>query len=369
LGLILLIAACARLILLGATPTLSDDIYRYRWDGRVQQAGVDPYRFPPNDARLASLRDEQFPLINFPHLRTVYPPLTQVAFRLGASLGGTLIAHKAVFVGAELLTVLSVLLILRRRGRSPLWVAAYAWHPLVILEIAGSGHNDALGVAALWIGLAAWQARWWLGCALAWVAAFLSKFLSIILVPWWWSRAQARRWLGAFLLAAAASCIIWPTMAGALMESLSAMTVRFESNASVYLLLTWVVGSPAVGRWLAVGLSAAFLWWWAKRQEDPIRYLLGGVLVIALLSPVLHPWYLVWLTPFFCFWRVPAIVLLTGTVVLSYAVWPGYLASGVWKLPVWAHVLEYAPVLMLGVWELRRLRPKQWPVRVHLRIS
>ena len=76
LGLVLLFALLARLVLLGATPTLSDDIYRYRWDGRVQQAGIDPYAYAPNDPALASLRDADFTRINFPHLRTVYPPVT-----------------------------------------------------------------------------------------------------------------------------------------------------------------------------------------------------------------------------------------------------------------------------------------------------
>ena len=67
----------------------------------------------------------------------------------------------------------------------------------------------------------------------------------------------------------------------------------------------------------------------------------------ALLSPVLHPWYLLWLIPSFCFWRPAALVALTGTVVLAYTVWPGYLAGAGWLLPSWARVAEYAPVAIL----------------------
>jgi hypothetical protein len=87
-----------------------------------------------------------------------------------------------------------------------------------------------------------------------------------------------------------------------------------------------------------------------------VRYLLGVMAAGAILSPVLHPWYLIWLIPAFCFWRPWPVVALTSTVVLSYTVWPGRLATGTWEIPVWAHVLEYMPVAVLGVWEVWRCR-------------
>jgi len=132
------------------------------------------------------------------------------------------------------------------------------------------------------------------------------------------------------------------------------MTSRFESNASLYAILAWLTGSASFARWLVIGSWVAFLLWWAQRESDVVRYLLGALTVAALLSPVLHPWYVTWLVPCFCFWRLPPIVALTGTVVLAYTVWPGYLADGVWRVPLWARGLEYAPVLLLGCWEVWR---------------
>lgn len=381
LAIVLLAAVVFRLVMIGSPPVLSDDIYRYQWDGRVQLAGIDPYRYPPNDPALAALRDDAWAHINFPHLRTVYPPLTQQAFQFGAWLapppaasakggsarsagpfrpaagggvGPTVTSQKAVFVGVELITLLSLLFILHRRGKSLLWVAAYAWHPLVVLEVAGSGHNDALGVAMLWVGVLGWELkqRWVAGGA--WALAFLSKYATLILAPWWWFRREGRLALLVFAALAAWPLICCPTVLSALYESLSAMTVRFESNASGYLLLSWLLGNAGVARVVAVGLWLTVLLWWAKREADVVRYLLVGFAVAALLSPVLHPWYLLWLIPCFCFYRVPAIVALTGTIVLAYTVWPGRLADDRWMLPVWAHVLEYAPVLLLGLWEVRR---------------
>lgn len=357
-GVILLAAIGGRWLLLPVTPTLSDDMYRYRWDGRVQLAGIDPYRYPPNHPSLAFLRDADFSRINFPHLRTIYPPLMEWAFRLGAHLGDTLAAQKTVFLCAEAMTCLSLLFILRRRRRSPLWVVAYAWHPLVLLEVAGQGHNDAVGISLLWLGLAAWEASRPAWAAMAWASAFLAKLVSVILVPWWWCRRRTRSWLLAFLICAALPLAIHWRMLHALTETLSAMTGRGSSNASLYEILAWLVGSRSAALFMALGLWMALVVWWARREADPIRYLCKTLAAAALLAPALHPWYLTWLVPCFCFRRAPALILLTGTVVLAYTVWPGYLGGGHWAMPWWARIAEYAPVLLVaaGQWLITRMR-------------
>ena len=298
------VAVAARLLLVGTTPTLSDDIYRYQWDGRVQAAGINPYRYPPDSPKLAFLREEQDSRINFPHLRTVYPPLTQASFWVGARLGGTIPAQKAVFIAAELLTVLGLLVLLWRRNRSPVWLAAYAWHPLVILEIAGSGHNDAVGIGFLWIGLAAWEVGRRRAAVLAFSGAFLSKFLSALLVPWWWFRGVARRELWLFAVLSMLPLALFPEAISAITGSLSAMSARVSSNALFVPILSTLTGSAATGKIAAFILLAWFIVWWARRSEDPVRYLGGALGAAALLAPALHPWYLVWLVPCFCFWRM-----------------------------------------------------------------
>jgi len=353
-GAIVLWGLCARLLLLHTDPTLSPDLHRYLWDGRVQLAGVNPYQYAPSDRALAPLRDSAFDAILLPHLRTVYPPVAQAAFRLGAWLHPSLLGQKLVVLLAELGIMASLLFILWARRLSLLWVLAYAWHPLVILELAGSGHHDAVGMAFLWVGLAAWHARQWLPTTVAWTAAFLSKFLSIVLAPWWVFRREARRWLAAFFLLAAAPLLLWPNALSALVESLTAVTGRVESNASFYLVWLGVVGEPGVARWVSIAIGAGVLLWWGRRESDPVRFLLGAFSAMALLTPVLHPWYVLWLVPFLCFWRVPAVIALTGTVLLAYTVWPTYLAEGTWRVPLWARLLEYVPVGVLGMWELCR---------------
>lgn len=359
LAVILIGALVFRALLLPTTPVMSDDIYRYQWDGRVQAAGYDPYAYPPNAEVLSYLRTPESSKINFPHLRTVYPPLTQQAFRLGTQLGGSLMAHKAVFVGAELLLMLALWDLLRRRRQSVLWLLAYAWHPLAVFEVAGSGHNDTLGIAMLWLGVLAWERRVYLGAALGWGASFLAKFTALLMLPWWWMRRQGRWGMPAMAVIAGIPLWLSPTMVAGLAESLSAMTTRFESNASLFWLLVWITGHGSIARLLALALAAGFALWWARREADPVRYVAGVLGAAALLSPVLHPWYVVWLVPCFCFWRVPALIALSGTVALMYTVWPGYLAGGRWTIPLAVHILEYVPVFVLLLWRV-------WPCRWRL---
>ncbi len=337
----LLVGLACRLLLLGTIPVFSDDIYRYRWDGRVQAAGISPYAYPPVAEELAFLRDATWHRVTFPSLRTVYPPLAQAAFRLGVAIEPHLLGQKLVFVASELVMVLCLLMVLRRRRRSPLWAVAYAWHPLPVLEIAGSGHNDALGVAMLWLGFAAWESRHRGGTAVAWAGALLAKFASVLLAPWWWARRAGRGWLVVFLALAAGPFLAQPMAATAITESLSAMAGRFESNASLYLLLARGVGSPEVARIIAALCGGAFVIWWGRRQADPVRYFGGAFAAAALLSPVLHPWYLVWLIPLLCFF--PSLGWL-------YFSWASSLVYTTWPTPTWVLWIEYAPLyVLLGV--------------------
>jgi hypothetical protein len=155
--LVILVGALAmRLALLFAAPYLSTDIYRYVWDGRVQAAGINPYRYMPAAPELAPLRDTAiFPNINRPDTAvTIYPPMAQAVFLVVTRiLGESVVAMKLGLIAFEALTVAALIGLLRRLGQPLARVAVYAWHPLAIWEIAGSGHIDAAMSALLIAGL------------------------------------------------------------------------------------------------------------------------------------------------------------------------------------------------------------------------
>ena len=172
-------------------PLLSNDIYRYVWDGRVQAAGINPYRYLPADEALAFLRDGTI----FPHINradtavTIYPPVAQFFFLVVTRIGETVTVMRLALLGCEAVTVTMIMLLLRRMNRPATRVIAYLWHPLPVWEIANSGHVDALMVAlmllGLWIALTGHALRGAVVIALgALVKPYVAPVLAGIWRPW-----------------------------------------------------------------------------------------------------------------------------------------------------------------------------------------
>lgn len=206
LAAVLLLAAAMRAVTVLPPPLLSTDAYRYVWDGRVQAAGVNPYRYLPAAPELEWLRDEGvgagavYPNINRADTApTIYPPFAQAIFAGVAWAWPSLWGVKAAMLAFDLLAVGAALLLLRTARLPPERVLIYAWNPLVLWEFAGGAHIDAaaVGLSALAI-LAAVRARPALaGAALG--LAVLCKLLPAALFPALW-----RRWDLRTLLACAA---------------------------------------------------------------------------------------------------------------------------------------------------------------------
>ena len=155
LGLLIGGAILFRLVLLPTIPSLSDDIYRYGWEGRVQQAGFSPHKLAPTSPVLLPLRDAAYARINHPSIPTVYPLLSQWAFRVGTALTDGfrgiaparwaqwdrwviwthVLGQKLVFVFFDGLTLWTLWQILKRKGMETQPLVLYAWNPLVITEI------------------------------------------------------------------------------------------------------------------------------------------------------------------------------------------------------------------------------------------
>ena len=143
---VLLVAAALRLPLIVSPPFLSTDIYRYVWDGRVQAAGVNPFRYLPADPALTSLRDDRvYPRIaRGEYARTIYPPAAQVVFAAVGFSWSSVTGVKATMVGFEILAVLCLLRLLAAAKLPAEHVLIYAWNPLPIWAFAGNGHVDAV---------------------------------------------------------------------------------------------------------------------------------------------------------------------------------------------------------------------------------
>lgn len=368
---VLLVAAMLRLLLLPIPPTLSDDLLRYIWDGRVATAGFNPYRLEPDAEELTTLRDEPWKRLPHRDVATVYPPLALALFSISARSPWPQWTLKSILVGLDLLTCWLLLRIagrLRIPRRRVLW---YAWNPLVVLEVAGMGHVDALGVCAT--VLAAWflvcRPRRPIAAAVAVAAGVLAKLVPLLLLPAW-SRRSGRPAVFAAVALGLSILALAPVViaTGGVPPGLVRYGVSWEFNGPFYEPLWRALdGIGAVGavkggldvakrftgqhdfwnlfypfvypQWmakmlLAPGLLIAMFIAW--RRSNAVAS--AGIVFssVALFSATVYPWYLLWTLPWAALCRQRAWLVLSATIVLSY-------------LPQTVGV-PYFPMIYLGIW-------------------
>ena len=194
LWLVLALAVLLRLPLLFAPPYLSTDVYRYVWDGRVQAAGINPYRYVPAAPVLKPLRDDRiYPGINRrDYAVTIYPPAAELFFLATTRLSESVTWMKASLLACEGLAVWLMVLLLRRAGRPTAGVLLYAWHPLALWEFAGSGHLDTAAIACIVAALLAREQRKGALSGVALGLAALFKLYPLVLLPAVWRRGDWR---------------------------------------------------------------------------------------------------------------------------------------------------------------------------------
>jgi alpha-1,6-mannosyltransferase len=350
LRLIVGFAVVFRLIVLFSPLVLSSDLYRYVWDGRVQRAGMNPYRYPPEAEALAALRDTAiYPQIIRPVLTTIYPPAAQMFFALITTIvPDSIRGMKAFMVLFDLVTIGVLIRLLQTTGSDPERVVLYAWSPLVVFEFAGSGHVDALMLPFLLLAL---QARLTVRPGSAGVLlglATLIKLYPAVLVPALYSRGERR-----FLCGFGATLVLGylPYVAGAGARVLGYLPGYFgpweDFNGGLrYFLILALSPLTASARDIALGLCAILLLLVAlgviRRGviDHPLQRASSMISAFLLLVPTtFHPWYVIWLLPCLCFYPSWGWLYLSGAIALSYL---AYLQSYP-TVPVSVHLLEFLP--------------------------
>ncbi len=365
------LALAMRLIPLLGPPLLSSDVYRYVWDGRVQAAGINPYRYHPADPALAFLRDEGvYPNINRAiEAPTIYPPAAQGLFRLAAAVAPGVAGMKIVMVVAEGIAGAFLLALLRRAGLPAARLAIYAWAPLPVWEFAGDGHVDAASLA--WIGAALLAAvsgrRALAGMALA--GGGLTKVLPLAIAPAIWRRPDWRLPLAA----AAAIAVAYLPYIGVGWRVLGYLPgygseEGLESGAGVLwlrlLALAWKLPRWVSAAWLLLTAAALLsLALWVARRALPAdaagrtratgrhALLLAGAAMLAVTPH--YAWYLCWIaylaalcSELWALWLTALAPLLYLDPLHDRALWP---------------VLVFLPAAVLAARSLYRSRHEREP--------
>lgn len=332
---ILIGAAAMRLALLFSEPSLSSDIYRYIWDGRVQAFGTNPYRYVPAAGELTSLRDPDI----WPHINradyavTLYPPVAQSIFFAVTRFGESVVSMKLGLMLFEAVAVAAIVALLQRLGMPATHVAAYAWHPLPVWEIAGNGHVDAAMLAFLLVGLVAYLHGRTLTAGVLITLGALIKPLALLALPVLW---RPWNWRLPLCVAATIALAYVPYLsvgAGVFAFVPGYMQEEGLASGSGFKLL-WLAqlatgplrygtGAYLAASALALSALALAVGFRSDRSANASMRATSWLLIafLVLISPN-YPWYFLVLVPFLALSPSATAWALTSASVLFYDVVP-----------------------------------------------
>ncbi len=389
LPLIFGLAILFNVLLLPSQPTLSDDMYRYVWDGRVQASGINPYRYPSSAPELTSLRDSLiWKRMNRIDATTVYPPGAEAVYALlWRVFPDSIVGFKLAMIAAVLACGWLLRRLLMVLGEQPERVLIFLWSPLLIFEVAHSGHVDALYlplvVSAMWLRASAPADRVstpreaLIGFVLG-AATLVKLYPALLLVPLWSVRdgQQRRRWRVALPITMALTIVAGYTQYIAPgVDTLGFLPTYsrefFNIGPLPAALIQWAVQRNInfyvpVNVLMPVLVSLVSLWFLvfpARNGREAILRCAWPIGIYLVISQNLFSWYVLWMLPLVSIglqpgrwlgWTLnPAFAwwLFSGLVVLSYTLFiTGYAQD-------WAAYVEFVPLYaLLGLPLLRRAR-------------
>ena len=357
-------------------PALSDDLMRYRWDGKMQVAGYNPYLLPPADPQLEHLRDETYQGVAGKHHVAIYGPFTELLFRFWYPVAMT---PGSVYLSVLLMKVPmlafdfgTALLLVRLLGQLKLpkqRVLVYWWSPLTVVEFAASGHNDSLAVFFLvlaLVGLVAGEKAWSLvALGLSTLSKLFTAFLWPVVLARWMERG---RWRELLLPVACGVVGYWSFREGLfqVVPGLSVFAEKWRNNDSLFGIFYALTGSHSAASAAFVAIAAGMAGFLAGRRVALLRaaFLILGVTLVCAAN--VFPWYLTWILPLLAIFPNPAWLLFTVLAFLFYEVLISYATLGVWEDNPVIRLLVYVPfyTVLLGGWIAgRRKTNSEEPLR------
>lgn len=314
----LIISVVARLASIFFEPQLSDDYYRYIWDGMIMQQDVHPMMYTPSfllhHPEIASVPESLFTLLNSKDYYSVYPPMAQwiyfISFKVnGLNLYGHVVFYKSLLIIVDLIILFLLYRLLKKNNLSSSHVLWYALNPLVILEFSGNLHMDGLMIAGLLGAILVSDQKhiWWSSLLMS--VSIASKLLTLMLIPFMPVKIYWKKMILFTALTLTSSIVIFWLSFGqhtGWLDSVRLWFTSFEFNASIYYVVRsigyQIVGYNAIG---VIGPALASLTmigigiiWWTYIRKNKLDWMQAMLFVLTLyflMSTTVHPWYLVML--------------------------------------------------------------------------
>jgi len=352
------LAVGAHAFVLMPSGVLSGDLHRYQWDGRVINAGIDPYAYPPNATEVAHLHENNsLSRLTFSHLRTIYPPAAEYFFALSTAVAPYGIGWKIPSLLAIAASCWALVTLLRGMGRRAEGALAFALSPVLLLQGTMDVHIDVVMVAfALW-SLVAWRKGLWVVSGLLLGIAVGVKILPLLFLPWLLRDASIKKrvWFVLTMLATLLA-IYAPFLTVHVVESLADFSTRFAANSLLGTLLVQFLPVPVARISLLVLFVASLAWLWFRRTE-PLTAMSCAFLFLLVFSPIVHPWYLIMLVALGVVIPMRSILVFATTIAVCGAPILAYSRGGVWFEHPALLIVEYVAVFAAFVIDVRRGTP------------
>lgn len=371
------LAVAARVLLLFAFPNLSDDVYRFIWDGRLLVQGYNPFDHLPAYYReeghsVPGLSAALFQELNSPEYFTIYPPVAQATFALACwlfptSVAGSALVMKLFLLACEVGTIWLLPKLLRTFDLPENRSLIYALNPLVIVEIMGNLHYEGAMIFFLLLGI------WWIQkarlypAAIAMALSVAAKLLPLLFFPFFIRRLGWRDSIRFFAAVGAVLLLLFfPLVSGVFLEnfgnSLDLYFRKFEFNGSFYYLSRWIgylrkgynriaqIG-PMLAGVTFLGIVGMALWRKSKTWRSLPGLALFAITLYLFGTTTVHPWYVAMplVLCLFTDWRFP--VVWSGMILLTYV---NYSYVEYYE-NLWIVGLEYGVVFGYLAWECRGL--------------
>jgi hypothetical protein len=328
-------------------------VFRYVWEGYVQNLGFNPYNFSPLNPALAEVaRGELYAIwqqINHPEISAAYPPVSLLVFRILAWLNPDPVFFKAVLIGFDIGVMIVLMSMIQQRQLLPSRLLFYAANPLVLLYISGEGHLDVIQVffLCLALNLILRQKSPAIGFVMLGLA-ILSKYFAVVALPFLVNGENRTKSIA--VLIPMTLYIPYLDAGAGIFQALAEFGIHFHYNDSVTGLIRYLLNGHYV--FVSICLLAICLVWLYLFVHDQLRsvYLALGCLLVFL--PTLHPWYMVLIIPFLVFFPSRAWLYLQTAVVITFLVSAVEVNTGVFQEITWLKLIEYIPfygLLLVGL--------------------
>lgn len=334
---------------------VSDDVDRYRWEGRMINHSVNPYAVAPNDPRLQPLRDVAWERINHPDMTACYPPGSLYLFSRLVKVSNSKFLFKPIFIIFDLATLLVIFALLRLKRKESRMAVVYALNPVILVSFAGQAHLDSMMLFFMSAAILAWYHRRWIIMFLLLALSVQSKQISLLLLPFLLKRDNLHyAWI----------CILGivvpfiPFMDNSSMDpfrSLLTFGISMAHNGSIHGLLRLLTGSLPSATIMCILLFTGFYWAvFLQKNHSPLfmgSYMFACLL---LLSPTVHFWYLCWLIPFLCFYPLWSWTVMCLTIALYFVADWKYLTEGIWHQPIAVQIVQWLPLYIILAYEITK---------------